>query len=332
MNLHGPCGHKALNLARLPIPPPARGRSIVAAGPRRGRRRQPGPSCGQTCTSIRLFAASSLDSSARSSSRARAGTRSSFPHGRRSWKPTKRRRASRAGAAECTAGGAAARDPPSPRSSRGTTERAAGPCRRRAIRETSSTHPEEEPMHARVARYDVPPETLQAAIAGLRQAGDDLGELEGMLGGYVLADPESGTTLTLTLWDSARSMSASGTRAASLRRRALRDAGGSVVSVEEYQVAVDFGRARLSARVAARAPSRRHRGTQACRTAAADGVAGRPRAENRPAARRARPIARCRRTRASRHYTASPSTKASSGRMPSSTTPAVPSLVSTRAR
>jgi hypothetical protein len=36
-------------------------------------------------------------------------------------------------------------------------------------------------------------------------------------------------------------MSASGTRAASLRQRALRDAGGSVVSVEEYQVAVDFG-------------------------------------------------------------------------------------------
>ena len=31
MNLHGPSGHKALNLARLPIPPPARGEESVAA-------------------------------------------------------------------------------------------------------------------------------------------------------------------------------------------------------------------------------------------------------------------------------------------------------------
>src|SRR5205807_9347923 len=32
LNLHGLCTHKALNLARLPIPPPARGATVIVAG------------------------------------------------------------------------------------------------------------------------------------------------------------------------------------------------------------------------------------------------------------------------------------------------------------
>jgi heme-degrading monooxygenase HmoA len=96
-------------------------------------------------------------------------------------------------------------------------------------------------MHARVSRYDVPPENVDGAIEGFRKSGLALQELEGLIGGYVLVDEDSGHTVTVTLWESQASMANSGTRAASLRQAALREADGSVVSVEEYQVAVEFG-------------------------------------------------------------------------------------------
>ena len=96
-------------------------------------------------------------------------------------------------------------------------------------------------MHARVARYDVTPENIDAAIDGFRKSGDELQALDGLVGGYLLVDEDSGQTLTITLWDNHSTMANSGTRAASLRQAALRDAGGSVISVEEYQVAVEFG-------------------------------------------------------------------------------------------
>ncbi len=96
-------------------------------------------------------------------------------------------------------------------------------------------------MYARLARYDVPPEHLDGAVASFEEAGRGLQELEGLVGGYLLVDAESGRTLTITLWDDQRSMDASGTRAAAMRQHALRDADGTVVSVEEFQVALEFG-------------------------------------------------------------------------------------------
>lgn len=96
-------------------------------------------------------------------------------------------------------------------------------------------------MFARVARYQVPPEQVDQAIEGFREAGLGLQELEGMVGGYLLVDAESGTLQTFTLWDNQRSLEQSQTRAASLRHRAVSDVDGSVESVAEYEVALEFG-------------------------------------------------------------------------------------------
>ncbi len=96
-------------------------------------------------------------------------------------------------------------------------------------------------MFARLARYEVAPENMEAAVNGFRDAGHGLQELEGLVGGYLLVDSDAGTVMTLTLWDSQTSMETSGARAASLRQRALREANGSVASVEELQVPVEFG-------------------------------------------------------------------------------------------
>ena len=96
-------------------------------------------------------------------------------------------------------------------------------------------------MHARVARYDIPLDRMEDAVEAFREAGTQLQQLEGMIGGYLLVEHESGTALTFTLWEERRALAASETRAALLRQRAVRAAGGSVAAVGEYEVALEFG-------------------------------------------------------------------------------------------
>jgi heme-degrading monooxygenase HmoA len=96
-------------------------------------------------------------------------------------------------------------------------------------------------VYARLAKYEVPPDNVDVAIDGFREAGAVLQDLDGMIGGYLLVDEESGETISITLWDNQVAMAGSGTQAASLRQAALREANGAVVSVAEYQVAVEFG-------------------------------------------------------------------------------------------
>ncbi len=59
------------------------------------------------------------------------------------------------------------------------------------------------------------------------------GGFEGM---YVLADRESGKALSITLWESEEAMQAIAEQADSTRQEAARSGGGSVASVEQYEV------------------------------------------------------------------------------------------------
>jgi heme-degrading monooxygenase HmoA len=47
-------------------------------------------------------------------------------------------------------------------------------------------------MLARVARYEVDPARIDAAVQALAAAASEVEELEGFVGGYVLVDPEDG--------------------------------------------------------------------------------------------------------------------------------------------
>ena len=58
-------------------------------------------------------------------------------------------------------------------------------------------------MFARVARYEVPGDQLEQAVAAFGEAGKQIEHLEGFAGGYVLMDEEDGRTMTLTLWENA---------------------------------------------------------------------------------------------------------------------------------
>ncbi len=96
-------------------------------------------------------------------------------------------------------------------------------------------------MHARLARYSIPVENLDQVVTAFQEAGVKLQELEGLIGGYLLVNAEEGTTMTLTLWDDQRTMEMSETRAATLRFGAIKDADGSIESVGQYEVALEFG-------------------------------------------------------------------------------------------
>ncbi len=96
-------------------------------------------------------------------------------------------------------------------------------------------------MYARIARYEVPEERIGEAVEAFREAAGQISDLEGLEGGYVLSDAESGTVMTVTLWESRAAMDASEVRAARLRQDAVQQADGFVASVHSLEVAVEIG-------------------------------------------------------------------------------------------
>jgi heme-degrading monooxygenase HmoA len=96
-------------------------------------------------------------------------------------------------------------------------------------------------VFARIARYDVDEERMDAAAEAFREAASQLASLAGFQGGYVLTAREDGVIMTLTLWESRSAMETSEIRAARLRQEATRQVDGSVTSVQCFEVAVDIG-------------------------------------------------------------------------------------------
>src|SRR5262249_25230762 len=96
------------------------------------------------------------------------------------------------------------------------------------------------PMLARVARYEVNQDRLTDAVEAFNDAGREIEQLEGFLGGYVLVDHEDGRTMTLTLWESDEALQESESTARSARNRAAAAVDGAVLSVEKFEVALEL--------------------------------------------------------------------------------------------
>ena len=92
-------------------------------------------------------------------------------------------------------------------------------------------------MQARVARYEVGTDRIQDAIDAFGDAGKEIEQLDGFAGGYVLVDHEDGRTMTLTLWENDAALEESEKTARAARNKASEDVGGSVLSVEKFEVA-----------------------------------------------------------------------------------------------
>jgi len=101
-------------------------------------------------------------------------------------------------------------------------------------------------MFARVSRYEVPTEQLGAAPEAFRRAIGQIAGSSGLADAFVLVDAgdsapvdaDSARVLTMTLWESRTAMEASRVTATRLRSEAAEALGGSVISSEEFEVAV----------------------------------------------------------------------------------------------
>lgn len=100
-------------------------------------------------------------------------------------------------------------------------------------------------MFARLARYEIDPNRSDEAVESLQQASEGLANLEGFQGGYVLLDDE-GSIATLTVWQSRGALLDSQSRAGRLRQEAVQAVDGSVLSVNEYEIAHVMGQALAS--------------------------------------------------------------------------------------
>lgn len=95
-------------------------------------------------------------------------------------------------------------------------------------------------MLARVARYEVQRERIDDAVKSFGEAAVQIEQLDGFEGGYILVDPDDGRTMTLTLWSNSATLENSESVAGRARRQAAEAVGGSVLSVEKFNVAQEL--------------------------------------------------------------------------------------------
>jgi heme-degrading monooxygenase HmoA len=95
-------------------------------------------------------------------------------------------------------------------------------------------------MLARVARYEVSSDRIDEAVGAFGEAAKELEGLDGFAGGWVLVDHEDGRTMTVTLWENFAALENSERTAGKLRREAAGAVGGSVLSVEKFEVAQEL--------------------------------------------------------------------------------------------
>jgi heme-degrading monooxygenase HmoA len=95
-------------------------------------------------------------------------------------------------------------------------------------------------MLARVARYEVPSERIDDAVQAFGEAAETIREQDGFAGGYVLVDYEDGRTMTVTLWENQAAADSSESVARTARTNAANAVGGSVLSVERFEVAQEL--------------------------------------------------------------------------------------------
>jgi heme-degrading monooxygenase HmoA len=95
-------------------------------------------------------------------------------------------------------------------------------------------------MHARLSTYRS--DDTEGIINGFRSVTDELEQVEGFAGAYFLLDREGGKAASLTLWESEDALLASVAKADELRERGASAGGGTIESVEHYEVAVTAGK------------------------------------------------------------------------------------------
>jgi heme-degrading monooxygenase HmoA len=95
-------------------------------------------------------------------------------------------------------------------------------------------------MHARVVRYKIPQERFGEVVSAFREPVEQLREVEGNRGGYLLIDRENCTATTLTFWENQAALESSEVAASRLRSEAINAIDGEIQTVDKCEVALDF--------------------------------------------------------------------------------------------
>ncbi|WP_117210562.1 hypothetical protein [Allorhizocola rhizosphaerae] len=96
-------------------------------------------------------------------------------------------------------------------------------------------------MYARVSSYTAPVSRLDEMAADFEKVQDAVSSMDGFQGAYLLIDRASGKAKTVTLWSSAETLRASVERANQLRQQVTSTTSTTIDSVENYEVASQFG-------------------------------------------------------------------------------------------
>jgi heme-degrading monooxygenase HmoA len=93
-------------------------------------------------------------------------------------------------------------------------------------------------MYARISTYLTPAERAEEAVSAFQNSLGAIREMEGVRDAYLLVDRQSGKAVTITFWESEEAVRASSEAADRVRGDAAQRFGGSVESVEIFEVPV----------------------------------------------------------------------------------------------
>jgi heme-degrading monooxygenase HmoA len=94
-------------------------------------------------------------------------------------------------------------------------------------------------MFARVSTYRAA--DADKLLEGFQTVTGPLEQIDGFSHAYFLVDRASGKAISITVWDSDQALTASVAKADELRKRGTETGGGSIESVEHYEVGLAVG-------------------------------------------------------------------------------------------
>ena len=94
-------------------------------------------------------------------------------------------------------------------------------------------------MFARVSTYRGA--DADRLLEGFQSVTEPLEQMDGFSHAYFLVDRDSGKGMSITVWESEQALSASAAKADELRKRGSETGGGSIESVEQYEIGMTVG-------------------------------------------------------------------------------------------
>lgn len=94
-------------------------------------------------------------------------------------------------------------------------------------------------MFARVSTYSA--SDADKMLEGFESVTEPLEQMDGFSHAYFMIDRAGGKAMSVTIWESEQALSASVARADELRKQGTETGGGSIESVQHYEIGLTVG-------------------------------------------------------------------------------------------